>query len=150
MEFIESPTLSGALVTLEPLSHDHVDDLREASGERELWRTWYTSIPHPDAMEAEIERRLSLHDQGQMLPWATRLVATGKVVGMTTFMNPQSDSPRLEIGSTWLATSAQGSGANRETKLLQLTYAFDELECIASEWSTVRVGLQNSSAARSH
>ena len=55
---------------------------------------------------------------------------------MTTFMNPQSDSPRLEIGSTWLAKSAQGSGANREAKLLQLTYAFDELECIAVEFRT--------------
>jgi RimJ/RimL family protein N-acetyltransferase len=136
MELFESPTLSGSLVTLEPLSHDHADDLRVASGEGELWRAWYTAIPHPDAVEAEIERRLSLHDRGQMLPWATRLVATGKVVGMTTFMNPQTDSPRLEIGHTWLAKSAQGSGANREAKLLQLGYAFDELECIAVEFRT--------------
>lgn len=136
MDLRESPTLNGSLVTLEPLSHDHAVDLREASGEGDLWRTWYTPIPHPDAMESEIERRLSLHDQGQMLPWATRLVSTGKVVGMSTFMNPQSDSPRLEIGHTWLATSAQGSGANREAKLLQLTYAFDELECIAVEFRT--------------
>jgi RimJ/RimL family protein N-acetyltransferase len=136
MELRESPTLNGSLVTLEPLSHDHADDLRVASGEGELWRAWYTAIPHPDVMGAEIERRLSLHDQGLMLPWATRLVSTGKIVGMTTFMNPLTDSPRLEIGSTWLAKSAQGSGANREAKLLQLTYAFDELECIAVEFRT--------------
>lgn len=71
--------LTGSLVTLEPLSHDHVDDLCEAAGEGELWRAWYTSIPHPDAMAAEVERRLSLHDQGQMLPWATRLAATGRI-----------------------------------------------------------------------
>ena len=136
MELLESPTLTGSLVTLEPLSHVHIDDLCEAAGEGELWRAWYTSIPHPDAMETEIERRLSLHDQGLMLPWATRLVSSGKIVGMTTFMNPQSDSPRLEIGSTWLAKSAQGSGANRDAKLLQMTYAFDELECIAVEFRT--------------
>ena len=128
--------LTGSLVTLEPLSHDHVDDLCEAAGEGELWRAWYTSIPHPDAMAAEVERRLSLHDQGQMLPWATRLASTGRIVGMTTFMNPQTDSPRLEIGSTWLAKSTQGTGVNREAKLLQLTYAFDELECIAVEFRT--------------
>jgi len=136
MELLESPTLTGSLVTLEPLSQNHADDLRVASGEGELWRAWYTAVPHPDAMEAEIERRLSLHDKGLMLPWATRLVATGKVVGMTTFMNPQADSARLEIGSTWLAKSAQGSGVNREAKLLQLTYAFEELECIAVEFRT--------------
>lgn len=55
---------------------------------------------------------------------------------MTTFMNPQSESPRLEISHTWLSRSAQGSGANREAKLLQLTYAFEELECIAVEFRT--------------
>jgi RimJ/RimL family protein N-acetyltransferase len=47
---------------------------------------------------------------------------------MTTFMIPSTDAPRLEIGSTWLAGSAQGTGANREAKLLQLAYAFDDLE----------------------
>ena len=57
-------------------------------------------------------------------------------MGMTTFMNPSTDAPRLEIGSTWLAKSAQGTGANREAKLLQLTYAFDVLDCIAVEFRT--------------
>lgn len=136
MDLSELPTLSGSLVTLEPLSFDHVDELREAANEGELWRAWYTSIPHPDAMAAEVERRLSLHEQGKMLPWATRLASTGRTVGMTTFMNPSTDAPRLEIGSTWLAKSAQGTGANREAKLLQLTYAFDGLECIAVEFRT--------------
>ena len=55
---------------------------------------------------------------------------------MTTFMNPNVDAPRVEIGSTWLARSAQGTGANREAKLLQLGYAFDDLHCIAVEFRT--------------
>ena len=55
---------------------------------------------------------------------------------MTTFMNPSADAPRLEIGSTWLARSAQGTGSNREAKLLQLAYAFDDLDCIAVEFRT--------------
>ena len=71
-----------------------------------------------------------------MLPWAIRLASTGRVVGMTTFMNPSDDAQRVEIGSTWLASSAQGTGANREAKLLQLAYAFDDLECIAVEFRT--------------
>ncbi|SDO60522.1 Protein N-acetyltransferase, RimJ/RimL family [Cryobacterium flavum] len=136
MQLTESPTLAGSLVTLEPLSFDHVAELREAANEAELWRAWYTSIPHPEAMTTEVERRLSLHEQGKMLPWATRLASTGRIVGMTTFMNPSTDAQRLEIGSTWLARSAQGTGANREAKLLQLTYAFDVLDCIAVEFRT--------------
>ena len=136
MDLSVLPTLSGSLVTLEPLSFAHVAELRDAANEGELWRAWYTSIPHPDAMTAEVERRLSLHEQGKMLPWATRLASTGRVVGMTTFMNPSTDAPRLEIGSTWLAKSAHGTGANREAKLLQLEYAFDALDCIAVEFRT--------------
>ena len=136
MDLLESPTLSGSRVTLEPLSFDHVAELRDAANEGELWRAWYTSIPHPESMTAEVERRLSLHEQGKMLPWATRLASTGRIVGMTTFMNPSTNAPRLEIGSTWLARSAQGTGANREAKLLQLTHAFDVLECIAVEFRT--------------
>jgi len=136
MDLSALPTLSGSLVTLEPLSFDHVAELRDAAGEGELWRSWYTSIPRPEAMASEVERRLDLHDQGQMLPWATRLASTGRIVGMTTFMNPSTVAQRLEIGSTWLAGSAQGTGANREAKLLQLSYAFDDLECIAVEFRT--------------
>ena len=136
MDLSALPTLSGSLVTLEPLSFDHVAELRDAAREGELWRSWYTSIPRPEAMASEVERRLDLHDQGQMLPWATRLASTGRIVGMTTFMNPSTVAQRLEIGSTWLAGSAQGTGANREAKLLQLSYAFDDLECIAVEFRT--------------
>lgn len=136
MELFDSPTLPGSRVTLEPLSDDHLDELRAAAAENELWRAWYTNVPHPDAMADEIGRRQRLHEQGQMLPWATRLAATGRVVGMTTLLNPSKDAPRVEIGATWLATSAQGTGANREAKLLQLRYAFDELHCIAVEFRT--------------
>lgn len=136
MELSITPTLTGSLVTLEPLSLDHVAELRVASGEGDLWRSWYTAVPHPDAMADEVERRLGLQSLGHMLPWAIRLESTRQVVGMTTFMNPSATGLRLEIGSTWLATSAQGTGANREAKLLQLAYAFDVLHCIAVEFRT--------------
>jgi RimJ/RimL family protein N-acetyltransferase len=136
MEFTAQPVLAGNRVTLEPLRLEHATDLAVAVAAGELWRAWYTAIPRPEAMAAEIERRLALAAAGRMLPWGIRLASTGALVGMTTFMNPADDTPRLEIGSTWLAKSAQGTGANREAKLLQLGYAFDVLECIAVEFRT--------------
>ncbi|TFC96798.1 MULTISPECIES: GNAT family protein [Cryobacterium] len=136
MELSVTPTLTGSLVTLEPISLNHVAELRLAAGESDLWRSWYTAVPHPDAMAEEVERRLGLQSVGHMLPWAIRLVSTRQVVGMTSFMNPSDTGLRLEIGSTWLATSVQGTGANREAKLMQLTYAFDVLHCIAVEFRT--------------
>jgi len=129
-------TLSGRLVTLEPLSREHHDGLVEAAKDGELWKLWYTSIPAPEAMAAEIDRRLSLQERGSMLPFATRLNGSGRLVGMTTYMNIDHATPRLEIGSTWNAASAQGSGSNPESKLLLLRHAFETLGCPAVEFRT--------------
>ena len=128
--------LTGEIVRLEPLSHDHAAGLVEATKDGELWKLWYTSVPTPDGMEAEIDRRLVLQDTGTMIPFATRDLRSGKVIGMTTYMNIDADLPRVEIGSTWNAKSAQGSGINPESKLLLLTHAFEVWDCPAVEFRT--------------
>jgi RimJ/RimL family protein N-acetyltransferase len=55
---------------------------------------------------------------------------------MTTYMNVDQSSRRVEIGSTWYAKSAQRTGLNTEAKLLLLTHAFETLHCIAVEFRT--------------
>lgn len=122
--------------TLEPLEYRHHDDLVDATLDGELWKLWYTSVPSPDGMFAEIERRLSLQKAGTMLPWAVRDNASGRVVGMTTYMNIDAVHRRVEIGSTWYAQSAQRTPINTECKLLMLAHAFESLECIAVEFRT--------------
>jgi len=134
--FAQTPVLENALVRLEPLSHDHVAGLAAAASIGELWRTWYTSIPAPDGMAAEIDRRLALQADGRMAPWAIVAAATGHAVGMTTFMNIDAANRRLEIGSTWLGREAQGTGINPAAKILLLERAFDTLGCIAVEFRT--------------
>ena len=129
-------TLTGDLVTLEPLQPDHHDQLVEAVRDGRLWELWYTSVPAPDAMTAEIEDRLAQQAAGTMLPFAVRHNAMGHVVGMTTYLNAEPDVPRLEIGATWTARWAQRTGVNAESKLLLLTHAFDVLGCIAVEFRT--------------
>jgi RimJ/RimL family protein N-acetyltransferase len=129
-------TLTGLHVVLEPLGQEHYDDLAEAVKDGELWNLWYTSVPKPEAMRAEIDRRLSLQNQGSMLPFAVVYKETGKAIGMTTYMNVDSVSRRVEIGSTWYRKSVQRTAVNTECKLLLLTYAFESLECIAVEFRT--------------
>ena len=87
-------------------------------------------------MTEEINRRLGLYQAGTMMPFATIDLTSGKAVGMTTFMNMKLENLKVEIGSTWLAHSAQGTAINPEAKLLMLTYAFDELGCNAVELRT--------------
>jgi RimJ/RimL family protein N-acetyltransferase len=129
-------TLTGLHVVLEPLGQKHHDDLADAVKDGELWNLWYTSVPKPEAMRAEIDRRLGLQNQGSMLPFAVVYKETGKAVGMTTYMNVDSVSRRVEIGSTWYRKSVQRTSVNTECKLLLLTYAFESLECIAVEFRT--------------
>jgi N-acetyltransferase len=128
-------TLRGTHATLEPLSLDHLRGLADAARDGELWKLWYTSIPAPEAMHAEIARRLELQAKGSMLPFTTR-DAAGRIVGMTTYMNIDAVHHRVEIGSTWTAASLQRSPFNTECKLLLLGHAFEALGCIAVEFRT--------------
>jgi len=135
MPFLEPITLKCRHARLVPLSRDHHDALCEAVRDGELWKLWYTSIPAPDGMRAEIERRLKLQDEGRMLPF-TVLDGEKKPAGMTTYMNIDAVNRRLEIGSTWYRASAQRTALNTQCKLMLLTHAFEDLDCIAVEFRT--------------
>jgi RimJ/RimL family protein N-acetyltransferase len=128
-------TLAGQHVTLIPLSPDHCTGLIEAALDGELWRLWYTSVPAPDAMEAEIARRLALQAAGSMAPF-TVLDAGGRICGMTTYMHIDRQNRRVEIGSTWYARRVQRTSLNTEAKRLLLAHAFETLGCIAVEFRT--------------
>jgi len=77
-----------------------------------------------------------LWEKGYMLPFTVIDQPGGRIVGMTTYMNIDAASPRVEIGSTWHAKSAQRTPLNTESKLLLLAHAFDRLDCIAVEFRT--------------
>jgi RimJ/RimL family protein N-acetyltransferase len=146
MTFLAPVTLSGKLTTLEPLSHDHHDGLVEAASDGELWNLWYTSVPRPETMRAEISRRLELRQNGSMMPFTARRNDNGQIIGMTTYMNADETNRRLEIGSTWNAQSTQRTGTNTDAKLLLLSHAFDELQCIAVEFCTHWMNQQSRAA----
>lgn len=140
---LEPVILSGRSVRLEPLSQAHHDGLVVAVQDGSLWELPYTKVPHPTAMAAEIDRRMALQTKGEMLPFAVLDVVTGHVVGMTTYLNIDLAVPRLEIGATWLAQSAQRTAINTEAKLLLLSHAFAQLTCVAVELRTHVLNLQS-------
>ncbi len=145
---LEPLVLSGDLVRLEPLHPDHHDGLVEAARDGELWKLWYTSVPRPELLRAEIERRLALQAAGTMLAFTALRHDTGRVIGMTTYLDVDLVNRRLEIGSTWNARSAQRTGTNTESKLLLLGHAFEELGCIAVEFRTAWMNQQSRAAIR--
>ena len=135
MKFSDSLTLQGKHASLVPLTMAHHYGLCEAVKDGELWKLWYTSIPSPETMKKEIDRRLDLQKLGSMNPFCV-LDASGTPVGMTTYMNIDQENRRLEIGSTWYPQSVQRTAINTECKLLLLRHAFTKLDCIAVEFRT--------------
>lgn len=136
MAWLSPLTLRSPYAILAPLSHEHHDDLVAAVQDGELWKLWYTFIPEPQKMRAEIERRLDLQQKGTMLPFAVIEPASGRAVGMTTYMDVDAVNRRVEIGSTWYRSSVQRTALNTECKLMLLTHAFERLDCIAVEFRT--------------
>ena len=138
----EPVTLAGPHATLLPLAREHHDALVQATRDGELWKLWYTAVPTPEGMAAEIERRLALAEAGSMRPF-TVLDAAGSVVGMSSYMHIDAKNRRVEIGSTWTARSAQRTPHNTQCKRLLLGHAFERLDCIAVEFRTHRLNTQS-------
>jgi RimJ/RimL family protein N-acetyltransferase len=126
-------TLEGELVRLEPLARAHEDDLWEASRDPAAWR--WLSIVQPQT-KAELHAWLEAALAGDDLAFATVLRTSGRAVGSTRFLAWRPEHRCVEIGWTWLAPSAWGTGANVEAKLLQLEHAFERLGCRRVELKT--------------
>lgn len=149
MAFLVAPspvTLSGELVELRPLDRSHIDGLIEAVQEGDLWKTaWYTSVPAPDGVAAEVERRIGLIAKGEMVPFTT-FDTNGRILGLTSYYDIVADVPRLHIGFTWNRPSAHGSGTNAESKLLLLRHAFESLGVFRVGLTTQWVNFQSRAA----
>ena len=159
--FVEPVTLRGAHATLEPLAEAHLDGIRAAAADGELWRLWYTSVPAPDATERWFATALDLRERLGAMAFAVRDIASGDIVGSTRYFNVDAQNRRLEIGHTWYAKRAQRTAINTECKLLLLTHAFEALGCIAVEFRThwfnhasrtaiARLGAKQDAVLRNH
>ena len=127
-------TLENAWVRLEPLDAEHGPELAEAA--QGLEHAWYTSVPTPEGVPDEIERRLTWQSEGHMNAWSIRRLDTGRLAGMTTFCNIDQANRHVEIGHTWISPTAQRTAVNSAAKLLLLTHAFETCDAIAVELRT--------------
>jgi len=60
----------------------------------------------------------------------------GELVGHSSYLNVRPDDRVLEIGNTWLAPAAWGTGANTEAKLLLMQHAFEHEGYLRVEFKT--------------
>jgi RimJ/RimL family protein N-acetyltransferase len=124
--------LEGARVVLEPLAPEHEAGLREVAGDAEVWRWVYPDLGFDDWFAAA----LHVAETGKEAPFTTLDATTGEVLGSTRYLSLRQVHRGVEIGWTFLAPGAWGTGANVEAKLLMLAHAFDDLGCMRVEFKT--------------
>ena len=86
--WIEPLVMAGGHAQLLPLAWEHEAALCDAVRDGELWKLWYTAVPSPEGMKAEIERRLKLQAQGLMLPFTVEAVPEVDVEGGKVVVEP--------------------------------------------------------------
>ncbi len=138
--------LSTDLLSLRPLTLDHVPALAKAASDGGLWEKKTTTVPRPEGFEEYVRKALELQAAGLALPFATVVKSEDRVVGSTRFMNIDAANHRVEIGTTWIAKSWQRTFVNTHAKFLMLRHAFEGLGCNAVEIRTHSLNDQSRAA----
>ncbi|MEU4393230.1 GNAT family protein [Kribbella sp. NPDC023855] len=136
---LHGPLLEGSLVRLEPLGHQHAADLAVAAeANRDSYNmTW---VPRAEEVGDYIDAQLGRAAAGVLAPYAQISQESGRAVGSTSYWDPRKWTgddklSAIEIGFTWLASFAQGTGINAEAKYLLFRHAFET-------WEVARVDLK--------
>jgi RimJ/RimL family protein N-acetyltransferase len=133
------PVLEGSLVRLEPLSVRHAEDLA-AAAEEDRGSYDFTIVPRGSEVGRYLDAQFGRTAQG-LVPFAQVRRSDGRAVGCTAYWDPRywpgrDDLRAIEVGFTWLAASAQGSGINTESKLLLMSSAFESLRVARVDFKT--------------
>ncbi len=123
-------TLVGAKVRLEPLEPHHSAGLFAVLGnDDEAWRWMLTDTPHSISdIEKIVTSYIEERESGSREPYAVINIASGEVVGTSSFMDISISNRTREIGSTIYGRAFWRSPVNTETKYLMLTHAFEVKE----------------------
>ena len=149
---MQTPTLEGTSIRLEPLTLDHLPALEAIAFDPTIWRYMLDSIRTPQDLRTWIEAALNAQTSGATLPWVTIKKShdnsPDQLVGSTRFLDLDLTHRTTELGHTWLAASARGTRVNTEAKLLQLTYAFETLNLNRVAFKTHHENLQSQNAMK--
>ena len=158
---LESISLEGTNVKLEPLQKKHKNSLIEVVKDGNLWELFVTLVPKPEDIEKFIDDALLAQQIGDGLTFVTINKDNNKIVGSTRFMKANLPYKKIEIGYTFIARSYQKTVINTESKLLMLTYAFEKLNLNRVELLTdflnqnsrraiARIGAKEEGVLRNH
>ncbi len=112
------PVMADGTLRLEPLAEAHRAGLAAAcAADVAIWDI-YPSDWSPAGFDANFDAVLATANR---IPFA--ILSEGVVVGMSSYLNPSAVHGSTEIGGTYLAPDARGTGINARFKRLMLDRA---------------------------
>ena len=150
---METPTLEGPHVRLEPLTLEHLPALEAVVFDPSIWRYMIYPMTTPEHLHQWFQTALDAQAAGTALPWITISKgedgAPDQIAGATRFMDLDLKHRTTELGNTWLLQAFRGTRVNIEAKLLQLTYAFETLNLSRVAFKTHDYNQRSKAAIRS-
>ena len=124
-------------MVVEPLAAAHETGLFEAARDGALFGWLPEDLgASREGLRRWVQSSLESSRNGREVPYTIFAAQSGSAVGSTRFLEIRLEHLRVEIGWTWLAKSAWGTGINVETKLLLLTQALEVARCRRVEFKT--------------
>jgi RimJ/RimL family protein N-acetyltransferase len=134
-DFEQEYILENETVLLKPLQANHFDFLVEyAINEPEIWTFSLLSGAGKDNLQKYIELALKAREEKREYPFVVYDKKSQKYVGSTRFYDIQLAFQTLQLGYTWYGKAAQGTGLNKNCKLLLLEFAFEKLNIARVEF----------------
>jgi RimJ/RimL family protein N-acetyltransferase len=143
---LSQTSLTGPRILLRPLLASDAAALVAAAADGELWSLPFTVVPSADTVDAYIGNALAGQAAGTVMPFATVLRETSRVIGSTRFWKIDRVNRKLEIGSTWISASWQKTFVNTEAKYLMLRHAFEEMACVRVQFTTDEINAKSRAA----
>jgi N-acetyltransferase len=114
-------------VRLEPLESRHEEELWQVSQDPRIWALMRVRGN---------ESRDHFHEWFQSVDLGFAHYLDDALVGHTSYLNVRLEDRVLEIGNTWVAPAAWGTGANTEAKYLLMRHAFEDEGFLRVEFKT--------------
>lgn len=127
---------------LRRVSEDDREGVRAVAMEPSIWRYFVSAVETEADFATFFDTMLADDAAGTRVVYVVVDKASGRIAGSMSYGNLSERDRRLEIGWSWLGVDFQGTGLNRQAKLLLLQQAFGTLGAERVEFKTDVLNLQ--------
>lgn len=138
--------MSNDTVSLEPITREHIEELKYLGGDPDMWRWFTADLTEPKDLEEWMMARFNESEAKDKMTFAVRLKKTGRLVGSSSYGHIDWKEKSLEIGWTWIAADYIGKGINKHMKFLMLSHAFENLDIERLELRTDEINIRSRKA----